>query len=198
MPPVERVKLGIENQKDFAEYYGVEESTLSRWKQRPDFEERMDKILRMWAIDKTPDVVQGIYRAAIKGNPASQLLWLQYFKKFNPKQEIEHTQKIKVELAENDIRRLIEILPENLKIKHYGYLRELLDDASAYRSAQQSEDSRWTERPALAVPVEADNDAPDLPEPKAGPVPQSHPHSLRANMVGELSAHHYQSPERWR
>jgi hypothetical protein len=198
MPPIERIKLGIENQNQFAEYYSININTLTKWKNRTDFEDRVDKIQRMWGLEKTADVIQGIYRAAVKGNPASQLLWMQYFKKFNPKQEIEHTHIAKVELAENDIRRLIEILPENLKIKHYGYLRELLDDASAYRSSQQLEDSRWTERPALAVPVEADYNAPDIPEPKASPVPKSYPHSLRANMVWEIPAHHYQSPERWR
>lgn len=198
MPPVERVKLGIESQKDFASYYGLEESTLSRWKQRPDYEERMDKILRMWGIDKTPDVIQGIYRAAIKGNPASQLLWLQYFKKFNPKQEIEHTNKTKVEIGPGDVRRLIDALPEPLKSEHHANLRKLIDDVAACRHSQFIEDAVWTEQPTLTVPAETDNHAPDLPEPKASPIPKSYPGSLRADMVGEVSAHHYQSAAGWR
>ena len=78
MPPAERAKLGIKNQGQFADYYKVSPNTLSRWKDRMDFETRVDKIQMMWGKEKTADVIQGIYRAAVKGNPMSQLLWLQY------------------------------------------------------------------------------------------------------------------------
>ena len=160
MPYKEKERLGIENQNDFAAEYKVNITTLSRWKSRADFEKRVDAILKMWSTDKTPDVVHAIYRTAIKGNPLSQMLWLQYFKKFNPK-KIEEEEK-KVELSAGDIRHAIEQLPEQLKEKHYGYLRELAEDINAVRNARDIEDNDWYERPPEAIPDEADHDAQTL------------------------------------
>lgn len=195
MPSIEKRRLGLESQKAFAEYHKVSEDTLTNWKHRTDFEKRVDAILKMWSVGKTPDVVHGIYAAAVKGNPMSQLLWLQYFKNFSPKQEVEHTQK--VEVGVNDIRHLIDLLPEPLKSKHYANLRELLDDSVAVRDARSVEDGDWNARPADPVLDEADHDAQNVPEPKGYEVAESHPTGVRATVEREVFSRHYQGTARW-
>lgn len=195
MPTVERVKLGIDTQRAFAEYYMVNETTLGRWKARPDFEPRVDHVQMQWGKEKTADVIQGIYRSAVKGNPMSQLLWLQYFKKFTPKTQVETT--VKHEIGVGDIRFLIEQLPNELKQKHYGNLRELLDDASAVRNALESEDGDWDTRPPQTISDEADNDAQDVPRETTDEVPQSNTPSLCADMVGDLLSYHNKSTAWW-
>lgn len=196
MPHAEKVRLGLERQHQFCDHYKIHITTPSRWKQRPDFEQRVDAILKMWATDKTPDVVHAIYRAAVKGNPMSQLLWLQYFKKFSPKQEVEHVQK--VEIGVNDIRYLIHSLPEPLRSEHYANFRKLIDDAQRLRFAGQLEDSTIpdTARSEKGISDEADNDAYDVSGQRAHAVAKRYPFSLRANMVGEISPHHREGAER--
>ena len=130
LPRQERIRLGLETQEQFAEFYGVNPHTLAEWKKRPDFEARLDSIIKQMGTEKTADVLQGMYVSAMKGNARSQLLWLQYFKKFNPnaKDKIADNQVV---ITVDDIRFLIEALPEPLKQKHYDNLRELLDDSAA-------------------------------------------------------------------
>lgn len=60
MPTLEREKLGISTQTAFSEFYGVTQQTLSNWKNRPDFEPRVDHVQMQWGKEKTSDVIQGI------------------------------------------------------------------------------------------------------------------------------------------
>ena len=197
MPYSERVKLGVETQSEFAEFYKVNKTTLSRWKQRPDFESHVDKILRIWAMEKTPDVIQGIYKAAVRGNPYSQTLWLQYFKGFNPKAKEEEGPK-RVEYGVNDIRFLIEALPEPLRTKHHANLRELIEDGMRLRHAGQLENlERPADRPEDAVRGEADNDAQDVSSEGADEVACRHTPSVCANMERTASTYHHQGASRW-
>lgn len=195
MPSIEKRRLGLESQKAFAEYHNISENSLSNWKQRADFEPRVDAILKMWSVGKTPDVVHGIYAAAVKGNPMSQMLWLKYFKGFSEKSEVTVTNK--VEVGVNDIRHLIELLPEPLKSKHYANLRELLDDSVAVRDARSVEDGHWTARPADPISDEADHDAQDVPEPKGYEVAESHPTGVRAIVERQFFSSDYQGTARW-
>ena len=155
MPPVERVRLGIENQEQFASYYGVETSTLSRWKQRPDYQPKVREILAMWAKGRTPDIVQGIYRAAIKGNSMSQLLWLQYIEGYHPKAKVKVEQPL---FTANDVLSLIHMLPEPEKTKHLGYHKQLLGDLHDHKVKEQASDSMWTDKPPLNLPEYADRE----------------------------------------
>lgn len=129
MPRHEKIRLGIETQGQFAAFHKVHPDTLTDWKALPDFNARINDVYEKWAMGKHPDVFQSIYLTALKGNPMSQLLWLQYFRGFNPKKVEDKTNK--VELTIQDIRFLIEALPEPLKSKHHTNLRELIDDSSA-------------------------------------------------------------------
>lgn len=196
MPNSEKIKLGIERQEDFCEYYKIGHNTPTRWKERADFESRVDAILKMWSTDKTPDVVHSIYRSAVKGNPMSQMLWLQYFKKFNPRAEPEEEKK--VVLSPADIRYAIEQLPEQLRQKHYGYLRELTEDISAIRNAKLIEDDHWNARPEETVPVETDSDAQNISSNGTNAVAPRYPTSVCADLVRKASESDYKSASGWR
>lgn len=196
MPPLDQRELGIETHGQFAKFYKVSPDTLTDWKKRPDFEQRVDAILKMWSVGKTPAVIHGIYRAAVKGNPMSQLLWLQYFKRFTPKTEVEETKR--VEIGVNDIRHLIAALPEPLKSEHHANFRKLIEDAMRLRSAGQLENTALPEpaRPEDRLRDAAGDDASDVSGKGADALPRRYPLSLRANMVGEISSHHREGAER--
>ena len=76
----------------------------------------------MWATDKTPDVVHAIYRAAVKGNPMSQMLVTVFQKSLI---HVLNRRQKKGRAQSSGHTYTIEQLPEQLKQKHYGYLREL-------------------------------------------------------------------------
>lgn len=196
MPYEEKKRLGLETQGSFCEHYNLNKSTPSRWKERPDFESRVDAILKMWSTDRTPEVVQAIYRAAVKGNPLSQKLWLQYFKGFTEKSEV--TVK-KVEIGVNDIRFLIEAMPEPIRTKFYGYIREIIDTANALRNARQLDDRPLEDKDTeTALPRDADHDAQDASSKSANVVAKSNSRSIRTDMVGQTqSSHHKSTPRRW-
>lgn len=197
MPPVEKNRLGIESQNAFCDFYKISHNTPTPWKLRPDFYERVDKILIMWARDKKPDIVQGIYRSAVKGNSDSQRIWLQYFEGWTEKKQLEVTTK--VDVSPHDIRALIDVLPEPLRSKHYGNLRELFDDASAVKNARVIEDDIWSERPPIGLLGEADHDAPIVSnEERVDEVARSYPKGVRCDVVRTIHPYHYQSAERWR
>lgn len=195
LPYEEQVKLGIETQGQFAAFYNVQESTLSNWKDRKDYKPRVRALRDKWAFGKTGKVIDGIYRAAVRGNPHSQRLWMQVFEGFSEKQEVTHVQK--VEITPTDIRFIIEGLPENLKIKHYANLRELLDDASMVRSARDAEGSDWTDGPAPTVPIETYIDAQDVSREGTDVVAPRYTSSVCDYMVGKISPNNYKGAERW-
>ena len=61
MPPIERMKLGIQTQEEFAEKNFIAASTTTMWRKRPDFQKRVEDLRRHWAFDKTSDVIYGIF-----------------------------------------------------------------------------------------------------------------------------------------
>src|SRR5271170_454687 len=85
LPPFARAETGITTQEEFAAHYKGNKDTLTRWKERKDFEPQIDELVRGWGFGKTPGVLQGIYNAAVKGSAKSQRLWMQYFTLFDPK-----------------------------------------------------------------------------------------------------------------
>lgn len=184
MPTFERMSLGMVEQKHFSEKYKVDGATLWRWKSRPDFRVRVKELRQRWATEKTSDVVGSIYKTAIKGNPLSQKLWLQYFEDFTEKSQQEQVQK--VEIGVNDIRFIIDQLPEPLKTKHYANLRELLDDASAVANARAVEDSASADGLADALPEQANQSAQDVSDAQADEVAEGDTGSVREDMVREV------------
>lgn len=198
MPYQEKIKLGMEWQQDFAAYYKVAESTLWRWKKREDFEKRVDAILKMWATDKTPDVIHSIYRSAVKGNPFSQQLWLGYFKGYNPKKGSEEKSSGKVEIGENDIRFIINGLPEPMRTKYNEYITEIIIGANEVKNARTIDDIGWDEqRPENYLSDETDSDAQDIPDQRANVVAFGYTERVCKNMERKVSENYHQSSKRW-
>lgn len=196
MPGLERIKLGWDTQKQFCDAHHIVEKTPSNWKKRPEFWKRVESLRAEWAKDKSGDVIYGIYRAAVKGNPLSQKLWLQYFHNFAEKTE--HTESKVVEVSVNDIRFVIDQLPEPLRTKHYDNLTELLDDASAFERARGSEDGSRFERPADEVRDEADNDAQDVSYTEADEVAEGDSKRIRQDLEWKTQPRHHESTAWWR
>jgi hypothetical protein len=206
MPPKERGQLGIETQTEFCKHYGIGINRPRAWKMRPDFISQVTELRRQWAFDKTGEVIQGIYLSALKGNPFSQKLWLQYFLGFAEKTEVDvNTQTT---FTVNDIRYVIEALPEQLKQKHYANLRELLDDSAAHANARnidieaigaadEPENGSGFGEPEGAIRDTADNHAQDIPFAGTDDVADSNTRSIRSNLVGPVSAYHHKSTARW-
>jgi hypothetical protein len=162
LPPDQRKKLGLEDQNQFCVYYHISKDTPALWKKRSEFWPQVTELRREWAMDKTGDVIYAIYRAALKGNDRSQKLWLQYFLGFTEKAEVSKTAKVVITV--NDIRWLIEGLPEPMRSEHYANLTKLLVDAEQTRNAGLLEDSRPPEGFAETVHEETRNDTACTPE----------------------------------
>ena len=208
MPVDERVKLGIENQGQFADYYHVNKSTLSDWKDRTDFAPRVDRIQMHWGLERTGNVIKAIYNTALKGNPFSQQLWLQYFKKFNVKEgDGNGGNTKKVEVTVNDIRFLISQLPEELKQKHYDNLRDLLDDVVSFAEARDvegfTESSSSVDGSEMEIQEQTNTSTQDVRSERADELATRHTFSVCTDMADNsdgrtrTSSNNYQSTERW-
>ena len=131
LPPFERASRGMPDQGDFAKAFNVNKDTLTRWKSRPEFEKDVDRLLKNWGRGKTPDIIQSIYRSAMKGNAKSQRFWIEYFggslKPVNSKE----TKSAEL-LREGDIRQLITFLPEWMQEKYNKMLHDLSVDTSIF------------------------------------------------------------------
>ncbi len=120
---IEKHRTGITDQNEFAKAYRVNKDTLTRWKKRPDFNADVKEQLFEWSKGRTPDVIDAIYRGAMKGNIGSQKLWVDSFFDVNsfrkglvPDGPLVH---------HSDIRALIETMPPSYRPKFYGHLGEL-------------------------------------------------------------------------
>ncbi len=200
MPRHERIKSGIETQKQFAEYHHLTENTLLNWKNLYDFRPRVRHLIASWAKDRTQDVVAAIYRTAIgtgKEAPQSQKLWLQYVEEWNEKMEVEHTKK--VEVTPDDVRFLIDSIPDKaLQTKFYGYLIEINATFTALRHGGQIQDRpRPENKPENPVPRNPDKHAQGVSRPTADAMAIGDQSCLRTNLERETLACDYQSTSRW-
>ena len=206
MPTQAKMKMGIETQGAFAEFHGVAERTLIRWKESQQFRAQVRALRDKWAFEKTQGVIEGIYKAAVKGNDKSQKLWMQLFEGFTEKTEVEQTKK--VEISVNDIRFLIEALPVQMQEKYYGFLQQLLDDSAAIARAIDRGDIPESVRIAEAkyadaqaaernVPGDADTDAQHVPVERTAAMAESYPQCVCEDVVRQVSPHNHQSAARW-
>lgn len=70
-------------QIQFAEELGVSPWTLSNWKNLPNFKDDVDRELKNWASDKTPNVIYALYKTCIEKGGASEVkLWFETFGTF--------------------------------------------------------------------------------------------------------------------
>ncbi len=132
----EREKVGLPYAKDFAKKYGIREATLSEWKKRPEFHElkREAQILKL--SDDTSDVLDGLKRRCIRYGMAYDVeLFLLYVERWDRKHVLEILSEVK--LGDNDIRTLIDGLPEEKQKRFYDTLTELIADAEQARSVDR-------------------------------------------------------------
>jgi len=94
----------LKTQGDFSARWNVSEPTLSNWKNEPEFWDLVKAQLKKWGKDKTPNVIMGLYRKAVKdGNAQEAKLWLQYFEDWSEKNEEKHSGEIKVTVENGTI-----------------------------------------------------------------------------------------------
>lgn len=195
LPGHEKQKMGLEFQDAFAAYHGITPKTLSTWKRRPDFLPSVHELRTSWAKERTSDVIAAIYKSSLKGNDKSQKLWMQLFEGFTEKTEVE--KKETVEVGVNDIRFIIEALPEPHKTKFNGYIDEIISVANSIRNARDVDEAVWNERPTYTVRDEANNDAQEFSDNGTDGMAESNQTSIRRNMVRTPSASDNQSTSRW-
>lgn len=133
----ERKKKDIPFGKDFAKKYGIREATLSDWKKRPEFLElkREAQILKLG--DETSDVLDGLKRRCVKYGMAYDVeLFLLYVERWDRKHVLEILSEVK--LGDNDIRTLVDGLPEDKQKKFYVTLTELIAEAKQVRSIDRT------------------------------------------------------------
>lgn len=74
-------------QRDLAQQFGVGEDTLSDWKNRPDFWDRVSEERNKWTREKTSDVIHALYKRASEGGGAQEVrLWMELVEGMNSKQ----------------------------------------------------------------------------------------------------------------
>ena len=84
-------------QGELAVKFGVGEDTLSNWKKRVGFWDLVKEKRRHWGKERTPNVVMGLYRKAVRdGNAAEAKLWLQYFEDWTERKEVDLGGKINI------------------------------------------------------------------------------------------------------
>ena len=129
----ERTLEGLPTGRKFAEHYGINENTLTLWKRRADFNElkREAQILKL--SDETSDVLDGLKKRCIRYGMAYDVeLFLLYVEKWDRKHVLEILGEIK--LGDNDVRTLVNFLPEEKQKKFYDLLTELLAEAEYART----------------------------------------------------------------
>ncbi|MDB4940253.1 MAG: hypothetical protein JWO40_678 [Candidatus Doudnabacteria bacterium] len=134
LPPFERARLHLSDQGEFAEHYNINQNTLTHWKNRADFKPQVDAILKQWGRDRLPAMLQAMYNAAIKGNAKSQRFWMAYIEGFDPK--ILKNENQKSYFSEDDMRTLIDKLPEWLQNKYNSLLMDLLTDSRFFSNLE--------------------------------------------------------------
>lgn len=219
LPYQQKMKLGIETQDAFAAANKISPRTLNRWKARPDFEPRVNDLRRKWAFENTMHVLESVYKSAIKGNPFSQQIWLQYFGTAKIEEEVKREPPVTVD----DIRFIIRLLPEERQQKHYDWIRDLIMEAEdfgsvpdsareeareetvagqpageGHRPNQASQEHAGDEPAARDVSRQADNVPPAIPERRADKVSKSDKKSVRKAMEWDSNPrHHKGTPRRW-
>ena len=102
---------------------------------------------------------------------------MKLFEGFTEKTETNVVQK--VEIGENDIRFIINGLPEPYKTRFNGYITEIIVTANAVRRARTIDDERWDEPRSEEILLDGpDSDAHDVPVKRGNAVASGHQESV--------------------
>lgn len=120
-------------QQDFAKLHNVEQSTLSRWKSREDYEAARMTKMKDKLSGKTPEVIDALFKRITKYGMGYEVeLWLAYVEGWDKKKVLELTGK--VEFGDGDIRALIQHLPKTKQKIFYDTITKLLIEAETSRT----------------------------------------------------------------
>lgn len=134
LPFFARKKMGIPTQLQFAKKYGVNDQTLTAWKHRSDYWLKRNKHLKQWGQELTPQVMSALYKKCIReewSHPKYIELWLKYIEGWDPNAKPEP--KGEDYIKPDDIKTLIDILPEEKRNLFYRTLFDLIDEAKKIR-----------------------------------------------------------------
>lgn len=133
----EREKIGVPTQNDFADKYGIDKATLSIWKKRNDFGEKKQEAQIAKLQNSTADVLEGLKNRCVKYGMAYDVeLFLLYVEKWDRKHVLEILGEIK--LGDNDIRSIVDLLPEAKQKEFYDVLTNLIAEAESTRVIEES------------------------------------------------------------
>ena len=78
LPMIARKKeFGFVNLQDFAKVQKIHPGTISDWLAEEEVQKRIRNKWKAWGKDKTPDVIQGLYKSASEGGKASEVMaWM--------------------------------------------------------------------------------------------------------------------------
>lgn len=194
LPINERVEVfGCKTQKQFAEKYGVDKSTLSEWTKRKDFNTKIKETISDWGRAETSNVFAGWRNSCIRGNPHAIELWLAYFMGWNKEQVVKHVQ----EFTKEDLVSLIKVLPKEKQQKFYDTVNAIIESAQKIREQRRSSEESMGEQNEHGdsghKPPQADNI--HEKESAGNEVAEGTKESVRADMEGRQDKVHNESTE---
>lgn len=84
--------LMIKTRDELAATLGYSRIRLFQFSKEDGFKKLVYKYENNWFSDRTPNVILGLYKAAVKeGDAARAKLWMQIYRDFKEKQELKHT-----------------------------------------------------------------------------------------------------------
>lgn len=100
MPKKSREKeYGYWQFKTFAEKHDMSNETLTDWRKEEEFWQEVNKNRKIWFKDKTPEVIQALYRTILKDGKASEVMaWFKLIE--------EYTEKIEGDFTVNKYKQL--------------------------------------------------------------------------------------------
>lgn len=140
LPINEKISVfGCKNEVQFREKYNIGQTSLWRWKNKDDFKDAVRQIRFEWGRKHTPNVFSGWLKSCLKGNPQSIELWLAYFEGWDRKTALENKAQ---EFTNDDLMKLIEVLPEEKQQKFYDTVNTIIIAARDERDKQDAESQR--------------------------------------------------------
>jgi hypothetical protein len=97
-------------QQEFSELHAVSQHTLSVWKQRPEFWDKVKEKWKAWGLERTKNVMEKFYRRVIQSGDSQDIkLWFQYFLDWTEKHKMDvDVKKLSVHKILIDINKKIE------------------------------------------------------------------------------------------
>lgn len=116
LPRLLRIQeFGYKTLKDFAKKNKVSPDTLTDWQKEDGFWDEVRKLWKEWGRGRTPDVILGLYRKAVKdGNASEALAWFKLIEDWQEKQTIDIKSE-DLKKMRQDMRKIAESIKDQKK-----------------------------------------------------------------------------------